>query len=76
MQKAKAQEARFIKARLNWADLTWTIFDHADFSGADLTGANLHAIHEDGTVWKGAETRKARRTELARLEAETFAPKK
>jgi uncharacterized protein YjbI with pentapeptide repeats len=61
---------------MGYADLSWSVLDLADFSGADLTGANLHAIHEEGTVWKSAETRKVRRTDLARLEAETFAPKK
>ncbi len=69
-------EARFIKSRLNYADFSWAVMDLADFSGADLTGANLHAIHEEGTVWKGAGTSRVRRTNLARLEAETFAPKK
>ena len=76
LQHVQALEARFIKTRMGYADLSWAVLDRADFSGADLSGSILHAIHEDGTIWKSATTTRAKRTEMVLLEAETFKPKK
>jgi uncharacterized protein YjbI with pentapeptide repeats len=73
--KAKAKQANFGDAMLVYA-----LFDHADlelanFTGADLRQTKLHAVRDTATKFD-SNVKKAIRTDVDRLEAEAWKPKR
>jgi uncharacterized protein YjbI with pentapeptide repeats len=62
----------FDQASLRWADFSAADLSGAQFAGADLQSANLHAVIDTGTNWSRATLKQVRRTDQARLKAESW----
>jgi uncharacterized protein YjbI with pentapeptide repeats len=62
----------FDRASLQWANFSSADVSAARLIGADLQGANLHAIKDTDTNWSNATLKKVRRTDQARLKAESW----
>ncbi|HMY17213.1 MAG TPA: pentapeptide repeat-containing protein, partial [Polyangium sp.] len=71
---AKAKNAGFGGARLEWADFSHADVREADFSNADLSRANFHNTRDAGALFVGANLFGLRKTDVDRLEAESYRP--
>jgi uncharacterized protein YjbI with pentapeptide repeats len=73
---ADATAASFRNANMTQSLMNHTNLELADFRGADLSQALLHAARETGTRYDGANVKTVRRTDMEKLEAEQWKPKR